>query len=49
MRDGPSGSATPHGSPLLPLLSNILLEDLDKELERRGNHYCCYADDVNIS
>ena len=31
-----------------PLLSNILLDDLDKELERRGHHFCRYADDVNI-
>jgi RNA-directed DNA polymerase len=30
------------------LLSNILLDDLDKELERRGHRFCCYADDVNV-
>ena len=41
-------AGTPQGSPLSPLLSNILLDDLDKELERRGHHFCRYADDVNI-
>ena len=35
----------PQGSPLSPLLSNILLDDLDKELERRGHSFCRYADD----
>jgi RNA-directed DNA polymerase len=39
---------TPQGGPLSPLLSNILLDDLDKELERRGNAFCRYADDCNI-
>lgn len=39
---------TPQGSPLSPLLSNILLDDLDKELERRGHTFCRYADDCNI-
>lgn len=39
---------TPQGSPLSPLLSNILLDDLDKELERRGHRFCRYADDCNI-
>jgi group II intron reverse transcriptase/maturase len=39
---------TPQGSPLSPLLSNILLDDLDKELERRGHRFCRYADDVHI-
>ena len=39
---------TPQGGPLSPLLANILLDDLDKELERRGHHFCRYADDVNI-
>jgi len=39
---------TPQGGPLSPLLSNILLNDLDKELERRGSAYCRYADDCNI-
>jgi RNA-directed DNA polymerase len=36
---------TPQGGPLSPLLSNILLDDLDKELERRGHAFCRYADD----
>ncbi len=39
---------TPQGGPLSPLLSNILLNDLDKELERRGHAFCRYADDCNI-
>jgi RNA-directed DNA polymerase len=39
---------TPQGGPLSPLLSNIMLDDLDKELERRGHHFCRYADDCNI-
>jgi group II intron reverse transcriptase/maturase len=39
---------TPQGSPLSPLLSNILLDDLDRELERRGHRFCRYADDCNI-
>ena len=39
---------TPQGGPLSPLLSNILLDDLDKELERRGHQFCRYADDCNI-
>jgi RNA-directed DNA polymerase len=39
---------TPQGSPLSPLLSNIILDDLDKELERRGRRFCRYADDCNI-
>ncbi|MGI1396510.1 group II intron reverse transcriptase/maturase [Escherichia coli] len=38
----------PQGGPLLPLLSNILLDELDKELERRGHSFCRYADDCNI-
>lgn len=38
---------TPQGSPLSPLLSNIILTDLDKELERRGHNFCRYADDCN--
>ena len=38
---------TPQGGPLSPLLSNILLDDLDKELERRGRRFCRYADDCN--
>ena len=39
---------TPQGSPLSPLLSNIMLDELDKELERRGHRFCRYADDCNI-
>jgi group II intron reverse transcriptase/maturase len=39
---------TPQGGPLSPLLSNILLDDLDKELEGRGRRFCRYADDCNI-
>lgn len=39
---------TPQGGPLSPLLSNILLDDLDRELEKRGHRFCRYADDCNI-
>ena len=39
---------TPQAGPLSPLLSNLLLDDLDKELERRGHRFCRYADDCNI-
>lgn len=39
---------TPQGGPLSPLLSNIMLDDLDKELEQRGHCFCRYADDCNI-
>ena len=39
---------TPQGGPLSPLLSNIVLDDLDKELERRELWFCRYADDCNI-
>ena len=39
---------TPQGGPLSPLLSNILLTDLDRELVRRGHRFCRYADDCNI-
>jgi RNA-directed DNA polymerase len=39
---------TPQGGPLSPLLSNILLDELDKEMERRGHKFCRYADDCNI-
>lgn len=42
------GEGTPQGGPLSPLLSNIMLDDLDKELERRGHSFCRYADDCNI-
>jgi RNA-directed DNA polymerase len=39
---------TPQGGPLSPLLANLLLDDLDRELERRGHAFCRYADDCNI-
>lgn len=39
---------TPQGGPLSPLLSNIMLDELDKELENRGHKFCRYADDCNI-
>jgi RNA-directed DNA polymerase len=39
---------TPQGGPLSPILANLLLDDLDKELERRGHCFCRYADDCNI-
>jgi len=39
---------TPQGSPLSPLLSNIVLDELDKELEIRGHRFCRYADDIQI-
>jgi RNA-directed DNA polymerase len=41
-------TGTPQGGPLSPLLSNILLTDLDRELERRGHKFCRYADDCNV-
>lgn len=44
----PRTEGTPQGSPLSPLLSNILLDELDKELERRGHRFCRYADDFNV-
>lgn len=43
-----TGEGTPQGGPLSPLLANILLDDLDKELEKRGHKFCRYADDCNI-
>ena len=43
-----SEEGTPQGGPLSPLLSNVLLDDLDKELERRGHAFCRYADDCNV-
>jgi RNA-directed DNA polymerase len=39
---------TPQGGPLSPLLANLMLDDLDKELEKRGHRFCRYADDCNI-
>lgn len=44
----PRTEGTPQGGPLSPLLSNVLLDDLDKELERRGHTFCRYADDSNV-
>lgn len=41
-------SGTPQGGPLSPLLSNVLLDELDRELERRGHRFVRYADDVNV-
>lgn len=41
-------AGTPQGGPLSPLLSNIVLDELDKELEARGHSFCRYADDCNI-
>ena len=43
-----SREGTPQGGPLSPLLSNIILDDLDKELEKRGHRFTRYADDCNI-
>lgn len=39
---------TPQGGPLSPLLANLMLDDLDKELAKRGHRFCRYADDCNI-
>jgi RNA-directed DNA polymerase len=44
----PAKEGTPQGGPLSPLLSNLMLDDLDKELERRGLRFVRYADDCNI-
>jgi RNA-directed DNA polymerase len=51
MENGLVGSVeegTPQGGPLSPLLSNLVLDELDQELERRGHRFCRYADDCNI-
>ena len=51
MEDGlvsPVNEGTPQGGPLSPLLSNLVLDELDKELTRRGHRFCRYADDCNI-
>lgn len=51
MQDGVKirrAEGTPQGGPLSPLLANLLLDDLDKELELRGHRFCRYADDCNI-
>lgn len=44
----PTTEGTPQGGPLSPLLSNIVLDELDRELERRGHKFVRYADDCNI-
>jgi RNA-directed DNA polymerase len=44
----PRTEGTPQGGPLSPLLSNILLDEWDRELERRGHHFVRYADDCNV-
>ncbi len=44
----PPSKGAPQGGPLSPLLSNILLIELDQELERRGHRFCRYADDCQI-
>lgn len=43
-----SEKGTPQGGPLSPLLANIMLDELDKELEKRGHKFCRYADDNNV-
>jgi RNA-directed DNA polymerase len=51
MQDGLVSSrseGTPQGGPLSPLLSNVVLTELDRELERRGHAFCRYADDCNV-
>jgi RNA-directed DNA polymerase len=51
MEDGlvsPVDEGTPQGGPLSPLMSNLMLDDLDQELTRRGHRFCRYADDCNI-
>jgi RNA-directed DNA polymerase len=45
---GPTEEGTPQGGALSPLLSNLMLDVLDKELEKRGHHFVRYADDCNI-
>ena len=44
----PTVEGTPQGGPLSPLLSNVILDELDKELEKRGHRFCRYADDCNV-
>ena len=51
MKDGvvsPRVEGTPQGGPLSPLLSNVLLDELDKELDRRGHRFVRHADDCNV-
>ncbi|MEE8626800.1 MULTISPECIES: group II intron reverse transcriptase/maturase [Methylobacterium] len=42
------GSGTPQGGPLSPLLANVLLDEVDRELEQRGHHFVRYTDDVTV-
>ncbi|WP_312247077.1 group II intron reverse transcriptase/maturase [Stutzerimonas nitrititolerans] len=42
------GEGTPQGGPLSPLLANVLLDEVDRELERQGHHFARYADDCNV-
>ena len=44
----PTLEGTPQGGPLSPLLSNVMLDVLDKEMEKRGHRFCRYADDLNV-
>jgi RNA-directed DNA polymerase len=44
----PSVEGTPQGGPLSPLLSNLVLDELDREVERRGHRFVRYADDCNV-
>jgi len=51
MEDGlvsPLDEGTPQGGPLSPLLSNLVLDELDRELERRGHHFVRYADGMPV-
>ena len=45
---GPTEEGTPQGGPVSPLLSNLVLDQLDRELEQRGHRFVRYADDCNI-
>ncbi len=44
----PTEEGTPQGGPLSPLLSNVVLDEFDQEVERRGHRFARYADDCNI-
>src|SRR5262249_50037282 len=51
MEDGlvsPTDEGAPQGGPLSPLLSNLVLDELDQELTKRGHRFCRYADDCNV-